>query len=874
MLVLRTLGHLFLLGISLAFIGLLGAFGLFSWFLVNYTKDLPEFSKLKDYQPPVVTRVYTDDGQLLAEFAEEKRVFVPITSMPDIVKQAFLSAEDQNFYNHNGLDIYGIGRAVLTNVRALGSDSRLVGASTITQQVAKNMLLTNEVSFERKFKEAILALRMEKVLSKDRLLELYLNEIYLGQGAYGIAAAAQTYFNKGLDDLSLEEVAYLAALPKAPNNYHPVRRNQAALTRRNWVIGRMLEDGHITRDQAEIARLQPLDASNMSTERSAVRAPYFAEEIRRFLRETRGFDGLYKDGLIVRSTLNPELQTYAERAFRYGIMAYDRRHGWRGAIARFDDNSNWAERLQNIPIQSGMLPDWHLGVALKKQNGKISVGIANGREVELDENDVKWAGDKMQAGDIIMVSPPSYLDVEHSKDILTFTPTGEDSPTWRLRQVPTVQGGFVAIDPYTGRVLAMQGGWDYEKSEFNRVTQAQRQVGSAFKPFIYLTALEEGYTPSTKVLDAPISFSMGRGQGVWSPTNYDSDKYYGPTTLRVGLEKSYNLMTVRLAAHLGMNRIAQTVNRFNIYDEMQTHLANSLGAQEATLLRLTLGFGMLVNGGQKVSPTFIDRIQDRNGVTVYARGGRSCIDCGPRIAWTPDQPVPHIEREEDLVTDPRIAYQMVSMLEGVVQRGTAARRMAGVDFPVAGKTGTTNDNRDAWFIGFTPDLVIGTYIGYDRPRSLGRGETGGVAALPLFRAFIDQYTDNREAMPFRIPTGISLVQVNATTGLRTSPSDPRAIWEAFLRTEEDTISPDSTPDSTYEYNAPLTPSSDPLLGDDAYAQPQPPSTDGLYGHDTTYGNDDGLGLYKTHENQTPDLMPPAPQPVINNGVLGGTGGIY
>lgn len=845
---LRTAGHLFLLGISLGFIGLLGAFALFSWLLVNYTKDLPDFAKLKDYEPPVVTRVYTDDGQLLAEFAEEKRVFVPITSMPDALKKAFLSAEDQNFYDHNGLDLMGIGRAIVTNIRAIGSDNRLVGASTITQQVAKNMLLTNEVSFERKFKEAILALRMEKVLSKDRLLELYLNEIYLGQGAYGVAAAAQTYFNKGLDDLTIEEIAYLAALPKAPNNYHPIRREQAALNRRNWVISRMAEDGHITADQASIARLQPLNAS-IRTERAAVRAPYFAEEIRRFLRDTRGLDSLYKDGLIVRSTLNPELQTYAERAFRYGITQYDRRHGWRGAIARFETQQDFAARLQTIPLQKGMLPDWQLGVALKKQGNTLSVGLSNGEIVDLHPDDVKWAGDKMQAGDIIMVSPPSYLDVAESKDILAYKESDEPAKQWRLRQVPTVQGGFVAMDPYTGRVLAMQGGWDYEKSEFNRVTQAQRQVGSAFKPFIYLTALEEGYTPSTKVLDAPISFSMGRGQGVWSPTNYDSDKYYGPTTLRVGVEKSQNLMTVRLASHLTMKRIAQTVDRFGIYDSMQTHLANSLGAQETSLLRMTTAYGMLVNGGQKVTPTFIDRIQDRNGVTVYSRDGRACVDCGPRIAWEEGQDVPEILREEDLVTDPRIAYQMVSILEGVVQRGTAARRMAGVDFPVAGKTGTTNDNRDAWFVGFTPDLVIGTYVGYDRPKSLGRGETGGSTALPLFRAFIDQYIEGREAIPFRIPTGISLVQVNATTGQRTSPSDPKAIWEAFVAT------PDESETTTYEYTQ--TPADTFNAGgtsSEADLLPQ-----------------DDVPVYQP-DTSVPDLVPqsePAP-----SSTLGGTGGLY
>ncbi|HEY8963618.1 MAG TPA: penicillin-binding protein 1A [Alphaproteobacteria bacterium] len=846
----RALGQFFLLMLSLGFLGILGVVGVFAFLLTNYTKDLPEFSQLADYQPPVVTRVYTDDGQLMAEFAEEKRVFVPITSIPALVKNAFIAAEDQNFYKHNGLDFQGIGRAVFMNLKALGSDSRLVGASTITQQVAKNMLLTNEVSFERKFKEAILALRMERVLTKDRLLELYLNEIYLGQGAYGIAAAAQTYFNKGLDDLSVEEAAFLAALPKAPNNYHPVRRHQQALDRRNWVISRMQEDGFITSDQAEIAKIQPLMTVDLVARKEAVRAPYFAEEIRRFLRDSRGLESLYNDGLIVRSTLDPELQAMAEKAFRIGITQYDRRHGFRGPIARFDALAGWAEKLQAIPLQKGMLPDWQLGVVLKKGKG-ITIGAGDGTEHKLHADDVAWVGDEIAVGDIVMVSPKSYLDDKPKKkpeldedgnEIEIKEP--DDSEFWHIRQVPTVQGGLIAMDPYTGRVLAMQGGWDYEKSEFNRATQAQRQVGSAFKPFIYLTALEDGYTPVTKILDAPISFSMGYGQGVWSPTNYEEGEYGGPTTIRVCVEKSRNLPTVRLAAHLGMKRIAQTVERFGIYDHMQTHLANALGAQETSLIRMTTAYGMIVNGGQKITPTFIDRIQDRNGHTVYSRDGRACVDCGPRIAWTPGQPVPELKKDENLVTDPRIAYQMTSILEGVVRRGTGHTKLGDVDYPLAGKTGTTNENRDAWFIGFTPDLVIGTYVGFDTPKPLGSHETGGMTAAPLFRAFIDQYIKDREAVPFRIPSGISLVQVNAVTGQRTSPDDPRAIWEAFLKEETDNGS-----DETYTYDPSTTL---PIQGDEnalnAGEDPTVPSTD--------------------------ELQAPPVQTAPSTNSLGGTGGLY
>lgn len=840
-----------LLFCSLGLFGLMGGLALFGWLLKNYTNDIPDFQKLENYQPPVVTRVFAGDGRLMAEFAEEKRVFVPITSVPPLVRNAFLSAEDQHFYEHQGLDFQGIGRAVLVNLRNMGSDSRMVGASTITQQVAKNMLLTNEVSFERKFKEAILALRMERVIPKDRILELYLNEIYLGQGAYGIAAASQIYFNKGLDDLSVEEVAYLAALPKAPSNYHPVRRRQQALDRRNWVIGRMLEDGYVTKDQAAIAKLQPLAVVDQTQVRESVRAPYFAEEIRRFLGEKHGLDTVNKDGLTVRSTLDPAMQEIAERAFRYGIVQYEKRHGWRGPIARYADITGWEARIGEIPIQKGMLPDWQIGVVISKNVKGVAVGLAGGEKHSLHPEDVAWAGETIAVGDIVMVGPKSYLDHKvkpkpvpnEDGTMPEEEPEEDDSIFWRLRQVPVVQGGLVALDPYTGRVLAMQGGWDYEKSEFNRVTQAERQLGSAFKPFIYLAALEEGYTPATKVLDAPISFSMGYGQGVWSPTNYEEDEYYGPTTIRVGVEKSRNLMTVRLAAHLGMKRIAETVERFGIYDEMQTHLANALGAQETTLLRLATAYAMVANGGQKISPTFIDRIQDRGGHTVYSRDSRLCVDCGPRIQWTPSQDVPEPKKEEDLVTDPRVAYQMTSILEGVVQRGTAASRLKDIDYPMAGKTGTTNDAKDVWFIGFTPEIVVGMYVGFDQPRTLGK-ETGGSTAVPMFRAFMEEYIKDRDPQPFRVPPGISLVEVNATTGRRTSPDDPRAIFEAFLK--------EQAPEETYVYDP---------------EQPAARFEDADTGAPDT-AIERGTSLPETENGITPEAPPQG------SGALGGTGGIY
>ncbi len=854
----QAFSSLILMLLSWAFLGLLGVAALFAFLLKNYTNDIPDFNKLQNYQPPVVTRVYTADGQLMAEFAEEKRVFVPISTVPALVKNAFMSAEDRNFYTHEGLDFMGIGRAVLINIKNLGSDNRMVGASTITQQVAKNLLLTNEVSFERKFKEAILALRMERVIDKNKIFELYLNQIYLGRGAYGVAAAAQTYFNKGLDELTVPEVAYLAALPKGPNNYDPVRRHQQAIDRRNWVLARMFEDGHITSDQMKMGQMSPLETISRE-QKQAVRAPYFAEEIRRFLGEKMGQQSLYNDGLIVRSTLDPKLQEIAERAFRYGIMLYDRRHGWRGPIARFDNLVGWQQRLEEVPFQKGMLPDWQIAVITKKSDSSITVGVAGGDEHALTPDDTKWAADA-KVGDIVMAGPHSYLDdrpMPATKDedgnvIPAKTPEelAKADKYWHLRQVPVVQGGLVAMDPYTGRVLAMQGGWDYEKSEFNRVTQAMRQVGSAFKPFEYIAALEDGYTPSSKILDAPVSFSMGYGQGVWSPGNYEEGEYGGPTTIRVCVEKSRNLPTVRLAAHLGMDRVAQTVERFGVYNPMERYLSNSLGAQETTLLKLTTGYAMIANGGQKITPTFIDRIQNREGVSVYARDSRLCPDCGPRIAWEEGQPVPQIKKDEDLVTDPRVAYQMTSILSGVPVRGTAKVNLgdlAAQGYPIAGKTGTTNEERDAWFIGYTPEIAIGMYVGFDTPKPMGKHETGGALAAPMFRSFIIEYMKNREVVPFRIPQGITLVQVNARTGARTSPEDPDAIMEAFLTDRE----------PGYDANTAVM-QSDEDGGTPATATTGAPAL-------TTDG------IVPPSEDQGP--APVAPPPLPNN-ALGGTGGLY
>lgn len=750
----KLIGYAFLTMMSLGILGAIVGIGIFAWAINHYGQNLPDYQSLKTYEPDVVTRVYTGDGSLMAEFATEKRVFIPVEVIPERVKQAFISAEDKNFYSHNGLDYLGIVSAVVDKVK--NPSSQLRGASTITQQVAKNFLLTNERSFERKLREAILALRMERAMSKDRLLELYLNEIYLGAGIYGIAAASQQYFNKSLDDLTIEEAAYLAALPKAPNNYHPIRRKDRAIARRNWVIGRMAEDGFITESQAELAQLTDLEVTLSDTD-EAVRAPYFAEEIRRGLQREFGSESLYKQGLIVKSSINPAMQKIATEALQDGLTAYDLRHGYRGPVATFDTLDDWQTRLAEIPVQMGMLDDWDLAVML----GGRDIGFADGSRGMLSEEGLEWGGSQIGTGAIIMVT----------KD--------EEENIYRLRQVPQVQGAFMVMDPHTGRVLAIQGGWDYQGSEFNRATQAQRQPGSSFKPFIYLTALESGLTPATLVMDSPASFSQGENMPLWNPQNYSRD-FYGPTTLRIGIEKSRNVMTVRLADKIGMDAIAQTATEFGIYDDMQTNLASALGSNETTLMRMVTAYGMLVNGGKHVEPSFIDRIQDRYGKTVFKRDKRDCPLCGPKIKWQAGMPVPDVADSRETVTMPQRAYQMVSILEGAVQRGTGVR-LRNIGFPVAGKTGTTNEAKDAWFIGFTPDLVFGAYVGFDQPKPLGRKETGSSVALPIIKDFLEQASDQGliDPLPFRVPSGISMIQVNAKTGRRAYPGDDKVIWEAF-----------------------------------------------------------------------------------------------
>jgi len=768
----RFLWYSFLALFSLGMIGLIAGIGGTVWAISYFGRDLPDYSALKEYDPPVVTRVYAGDGRLMSEFATEKRIFVPVEVIPDLVKHAFIAAEDKNFYNHQGVDYVAVARAALSNLKNAGTGRRPEGASTITQQVAKNFLLTNEVSYKRKIREAILSFRMERAMSKDKLLELYLNEIYLGEGTYGVAAAAQNYFNKPLEELQIHEVAFLAALPKAPNNYHPVRRHEAALARRNWVIDRMAADGYIENGQAELARSIPLQVARRDD--NAVSAPYFAEEIRRELIDQYGDKSLYGGGLVVRTSIDPRLQEIARRVLRDGLIAYDKRHGWRKPVTHFSQMSNWQEQLLQFTPPVSMPDEWRLAVILKVAPGEADIGFTDGTQSKLLLKYMSWTKsglssvkDLLKTGDVIMVEQV----------------TEDGKKVYGLRQIPKVNGAIVALDPHTGRILAMEGGWSYAESEFNRATQALRQPGSAFKPFVYLTALDKGFTPATLILDAPLVIDQGPGLPKWRPSNYTKE-FYGPTPLRVGIEKSRNLMTVRLSEYIGMESIVETVRKFGVMDNLPPLLANCLGSGETTLLRLTTGYAQFVNGGKKITPSFIDRIQDRRGKTILQHDSRSCSGCGPLVEWK-EQTTPKIPDTREQIADPAKVYQIVSMLEGVVQRGTGVR-IKSLKRPLAGKTGTTNESKDTWFIGFSPDLAVGVFIGFDEPKTMGKKETGSSVAVPVFRDFMAEALKDTPSIPFRIPPGIRQVQINAETGARARPGDKEVIWETFVAGTEAT----------------------------------------------------------------------------------------
>jgi len=724
-----------------------------------FSIGLPDYKKLSNYQPPISSRVYSDNGKLIAEYALEKRLFIPFESIPKKVINSFLSAEDKNFFSHPGVDVKGILRALFKNLRNINENKRLEGASTITQQVAKNFLLTNEVSLNRKIKEAILAFRIERAYSKERILELYLNQIYLGQGTYGIAAASLEYFDKSVKDLSYTESALLAALPKAPSRYDPFKYPDVAKFRRNLVLQNLKDNNYISKKQ-----LKELKDSKIILKRRKIEilneANSYTEEVRRSIKEKYGFKTLYAEGLSIRTPLDVNYQIQAMISLRNGIEAYDRRHGWRGAITNKIKNPNWKKIVKNLKIDPTL--NWKKAEILTINENGINFETLKGLKGNISLKKLKWAipnkkniFDRFNVADIIFVKKENNI--------------------WDLKQYPKVNGGIVVLDPHTGDVKALVGGFNFKSSEFNRVTQAKRQPGSAFKPIVYAAALENGYSPNSIILDAPFVESQGVGLKDWKPENYGK-KFYGPSTLRKGIEYSRNLMTVRIAKQLGLNKILNLSNELEIYNDIPELLSVSLGAAETSLLNLTSAYASFANGGRKIKPNLINRIQDRRGKTIFKLENKKCIGCDKLSNDSEVYPI--IEYKNKRVFSEETAYQMTSILEGVVKRGTG-KKLKDLNVPLAGKTGTTNKNYDAWFIGFSSNLVIGVYVGYDNPKTLGRYETGSKVALPIFKEFVKNSLFKEDFKEFEIPEGIYLTSLNYNTGLKASFGEKNTIIEAL-----------------------------------------------------------------------------------------------
>jgi penicillin-binding protein 1A len=786
-LLVRFMGFLFAAGTVLFLVAVAGVAGAI-W---HYSKDLPDYSQLQDYEPPVMTRVHASDGALLGEYSKERRLYLPIQAVPKLVINAFLAAEDKNFYEHGGIDFQGMARAAVLYAQNYGSNRRPQGASTITQQVAKNFLLTNEVSFTRKIKEALLAMRIERAYTKDKILELYLNEIYLGLGAYGIAAASLVYFDKSVNELTVAEASYLAALPKAPALLHPVRNRDRAIERRNYVVDRLLENGWIKQADADKARKEPLTVTNRSNAAHIFAGEYFAEEVRRDIFERYGEKKLYEGGLSVRTTLDPKLQVMARKTMAAGLVHFDEALGWRGATSKLDITGDWGVKLADVKSLSDISP-WRLAVVLETSEQSARIGFQPGRELggavlkdrqtgNITLEGVRWA--RAASGPSKGRTPTAVSQVLSPGDVIYADPLilkdgSLADGQYQLRQLPEVSGAMVAMDPWTGRVLAMVGGFSFDQSQFNRATQAYRQPGSSFKPIVYSSALDNGYTPSTQVVDAPIEIDQGQGGGVWRPENYSAGKYKGPTTLRNALRWSLNTVTVRLAQDIGMPLIGEYARRFGVYDELPNYLSYALGAGETTVMRMVTAYSMFANGGRRVKSTLIDRIQDRYGHTIFKHDQRECRGCDAAEGWK-NQPEPQLVDRREQVLDTMTAYQITHLMEGVVQGGTAIA-LKEVGKPIAGKTGTTNDEKDAWFVGFSPDLVVGIYVGYDKPRNLGAKATGGVLAAPIARDFMKLALADKPAIPFRVPAGIKLITVDQLSGMRASPGGGgRTVLEAF-----------------------------------------------------------------------------------------------
>ena len=746
-----------ILFISLSFILLMGIliFGV----LWAYSNTIPDYKFLKNYKPPVSSKVYSGDGELVADFSKEKRIFVPYNSIPKNVINSFLSAEDKNFFSHPGVDAKGVLRALINNISNIISSKRLEGASTITQQVAKNFLLTNEVSINRKVKEAILAFRIERALSKQRILELYLNQIYLGSGAYGVAAASLEYFDKSIKDLNYAEAALLAALPKAPSKYNPYRNNELAKFRRDLVLKNLFENKHISLEAYNKFKFEKIKLNKIKKV-FLEDAQYYIEDVRKNVIGTLTYDKVYKQGFNINTPIDLELQRIATKALRDGLVAYDKRKGWRGPLFNKNYSENWNNDLKKYNLENSI--DWKLAIVKKLNKFSAEIKTEDKHEGKIEFQDISWT--KKEFDELLNVG-----DIVYVKKI--------DDKIYSLKQLPKINGGIVVMDPYTGRVLALSGGFSFKKSEFNRATQALRQPGSAFKPFVYALALENNYTPTSLILDAPIVLDQGEDLKMWKPENYGK-KFYGPSTLRTGLEKSRNLMTVRIAQNLGIKKIVNFSKHLNIYDNPKELLSISLGSAETTLLKLTSAYSAFVNGGKLVNPILIDRIQDSEGKTIYNNSKRKCVNCDQISYLGEDYPI--IENNYKKAFSPQTAYQMTSILEGVVQRGTA-KKLRNLKLNIAGKTGTTNKNTDTWFIGFTSNLLIGVFVGSDSPKPLGRYETGSKTALPIFKEFVKKAVKKFEARPFKAVDGTVMMVVDPITGQKAKFSSKNTIIEVYKK---------------------------------------------------------------------------------------------
>jgi penicillin-binding protein 1A len=791
----RTLGALFAVGIFATLILITFGFFLFK----KYSKNLPDYEQLKNYNPMITTRLYAADGSLISEFSKEKRIFVPIDTIPKDLINAFLAAEDANFYKHSGIDPLAIFRTSVQNFfSAMKGDSSMGGASTITQQVVKNFLLTRERTFERKIKEAILAFRMSQTFSKDRILELYLNQIYLGSGAYGVAAAAQVYFNKSIDDLTIEEAALLATLPKAPSKLDPRKNIEKAKVRRNWVIERMVENGFIDEKTGFEASEKPISLKVKDSD-EITKANFFSDSVKKELTQLYGSDSVFENGIVVRTTLDPRLQKIASKAFDAGIEEYDQKHGYRGALTKIDANGNWQEELQKFDPKKLYKESWSKAIILSLSKDIAAIGVENGALGSIEFSSLKWAR-KYRNVNSVGPAPKKITDVLAVGDVV-LVEKAEKGENYFLRQVPEVNGALLAMDPHTGRVLAIMGGYVDTPNQFNRATQAMRQPGSTMKTFGYIAALENGMTPASVIMDEEISLNQGFALPPYRPSNY-SGQYYGPTTLRIGLEQSRNVTTVRMADQVGLDKVVDVVKKFGVSDSPQKIYSLVLGSTETTMVRLVTAYSMMVNGGKKISPLMIEKIQDRDGKTIYRRDKRECKSCS--IANLNDYvskdvselPVPFLDESKEQVTDSATAYQITSMLQGVVERGTAARAKS-VGKIIGGKTGTTNNSYDSWFVGFSPDLVTAVYIGFDTPKTLGSEETGASVALPVFINFMKEALKNTPSTPFRVPNSVKFVKIDRTSGKYPTPLTPkeRVFFEAFKM--DDTISSaDSSDDAS------------------------------------------------------------------------------